>query len=61
MDVLSGVDVVDGFFGKTMILAIVSFVLLSGISFSALAFWLVWCCFSTESLILAQDERWRRA
>ena len=54
-------DVVDGFFGKTMILAIVSFVLLSGISFSALAFWLVWCCFSTESLILAQDERWRRA
>ena len=20
-----------------------------------------WCCFSTESLILAQDERWRRA
>ena len=38
MDVLSGVDVVDGFFGKTMILAIVSFVLLSGISFSALTF-----------------------
>jgi hypothetical protein len=31
--------VVDGFFGKTMILAIVSFVLLSGISFSALALW----------------------
>ena len=29
---------VDGFFGKTMILAIVSFVLLSGISFSALTF-----------------------
>ena len=29
---------VDGFFGKTMILAIVSFVLLSGISFSMPAF-----------------------
>ena len=42
MDVLSGVDVVDGFFGKTMILAIVSFVLLSGISFSMPAL-LGWC------------------
>ena len=61
MDVLSGVDVVDGFFGKTMILAIVSFVLLSGISFSALTFLVGVVLFSTESLILAQDERWRRA
>ena len=42
MDVPLGVDVVDGFFGKTMILAIVSFVLLSGISFSALTFF-GWC------------------
>jgi hypothetical protein len=33
-----------------------------GISFSAWLFLMVvWCCFSTESLILAQDERWRRA
>ena len=39
---------------------------LSGISFSG---WFLLCCgvgagwvlFSTESLILAQDERWRRA
>ena len=38
MSLFWGVDVVDGFFGKTMILAIVSFVLLSGISFSMPAF-----------------------
>ena len=25
------------------------------------SFWGVGCLFSTESLILAQDERWRRA
>ena len=59
--------VVDGFFGKAMILAILSDVcFLPGVgSFfrdrgSFLGLWL-WCCFSTESLILAQDERWRRA
>ena len=27
----------------------------------ALAFWLGFCWFCLESLILAQDERWRRA
>jgi hypothetical protein len=45
-----------------MILAIVfvSVVFCWDLFFRA-AFLVVWCCFSTESLILAQDERWRRA
>ena len=52
----------------TMILAFVSFVFCQGmwLSFSSHLVWaLVWCgvgcLFSMESLILAQDERWRRA
>ncbi len=46
----------------TMILAIdVSFSCQGHLFFSASFFGGVGCCFSTESLILAQDERWRRA
>jgi hypothetical protein len=48
-----------------MILTIVSVIgSLAGISFSMSWFLFgvgVWVLFSTESLILAQDERWRRA
>ena len=60
------VCVVDGFFDNDSELTdlfdwLMSVSPVRGISFSMLAAWLVWCCFSTESLILAQDERWRRA
>ena len=53
------VDVVDGFFDNDSD----NFCQcrLSGISFSWLCFGGVGVLFSTESLILAQDERWRRA
>ena len=55
----------DGFFGKTMILTIfvsVVFCLdLGFVEFRIRPLGWVWVCFSTESLILAQDERWRRA
>ena len=62
-----GVGVVDGFFGKAMILAnswmFVSCRELALFSHGSRPFWGCGCgcCFSTESLILAQDERWRRA
>ena len=54
---------VDGFFGKTMILAIMSVSSCQASLFLACRVFGsgVWVLFSTESLILAQDERWRRA
>jgi hypothetical protein len=53
------VDVVDGFFDNDSD-NFVSVVCQASL-FLMLAFGLVWVLFSTESLILAQDERWRRA
>jgi hypothetical protein len=45
----------------TMILTVFVSVVCQASLFLMLAFGLVWVLFSTESLILAQDERWRRA
>ena len=62
------VCVVDGFLLTMILTNFLALVMGLGVSVScqaslfplhAVSVW--WCCFSTESLILAQDERWRRA